>query len=99
LNNVDRVSALTGSTTHIKDPATIATLSLGLALVPAFGLWVHRQEKLGKPAIIPNSLWHNKVFTSICLNVFFLWGAFNATEALLTFWFQGQMLRLSHVIC
>lgn len=38
--------------------------------------------------MIPNSLWRNKIFTSICIDVFQAWGAFSATEMLLTFFFQ-----------
>jgi Na+/melibiose symporter-like transporter len=63
-------------------------LLVGVALVPAFILWVGRQEKLGRPAVIPNSLWRNRVFTAICINVFITWGTFNAAEQLLTFVFQ-----------
>lgn len=59
-----------------------------MALLPGFALWVHRQENLGRAVLIRNSLWRNKVFTSICINVFFIWGSFNATETLLTFFFQ-----------
>jgi nitrate/nitrite transporter NarK len=79
---------LTGSTADIHEPRIIALLATGLALIPAFVLWVGRQERLGRPALIPNSLWRNKVFTSICINVFLTWGAFNALETLLTFVFQ-----------
>ena len=87
------LAAVTGSLTSIQQPATIATLSLALALLPVFVKWVARQERLQRPAIIPNSLWKNRVFTSVCLDVFLLLGAFNATENLLTLFFQDvQML-------
>lgn len=55
-----------------------------------------RQERSGKPAIIPNSLWRNRVFTTICIAVFVTWGAFNALETILTFYFQ-EVQRLSAV--
>lgn len=67
-------AALTGAVRTIRQPTTIALLSLAVVLVPIFAYWVHRQEKLGRPAVIPNSIWRNKVFTSICLDVFLLWG-------------------------
>ncbi|KAF2424447.1 integral membrane protein [Tothia fuscella] len=82
------LAALTGNTSDIHEPRIIALLATGLALIPAFILWVGRQERLGRPALIPNSLWRNTVFTSICVNVFLTWGAFNALENLLTFVFQ-----------
>lgn len=81
-------AAITGSATDLRQPATIALLSTAIALVPVFIFWVGRQERLGKPAIIPNSLWRNKVFTTICIAVFLTWGSFNALETILTFYFQ-----------
>jgi len=59
-----------------------------VALIPAFNLWVGRRERQGLPAIIPNSLWRNKVFTTICLCVFLTWGSFNALEQILSLYFQ-----------
>ncbi|KIY00901.1 uncharacterized protein Z520_03567 [Fonsecaea multimorphosa CBS 102226] len=81
-------AVLTGNVSSIKSPANIACLSTAAALIPAFIFWVGRQEKLNRPAIIPNSLWRNRIFTSVCIDVFLAWGAFNATETLLTFFFQ-----------
>jgi nitrate/nitrite transporter NarK len=81
-------STVTGSTADIREPLVIALLTIGLALIPTFIFWVGRQESLGRPAIIPNSLWRNRVFTCICLSVFLTWGFFNAVENLLTFFFQ-----------
>lgn len=56
--------------------------------MPAFAIWVHRQEKLGNAVLIRNSLWRNKAFTSICINVGLINGSFNATETFMTFLFQ-----------
>ena len=53
-----------------------------------FFFWVGRQERLGKPALISNSLWKNRTFTSVCINVFLIWGAFNAFEQITNFFFQ-----------
>lgn len=63
-------------------------LSIAVALIPVFVLWVGRQERLGRPAIIPNSLWRNRIFTTVCVMVFCIWGAFNSLETILTFYFQ-----------
>jgi nitrate/nitrite transporter NarK len=57
-------------------------------LLVAFVLWVGRQERLNRPALIPNSLWRHKVFSCICFNVFCIWAAFNAFEQYLNFFFQ-----------
>ena len=53
-----------------------------------------RQDRLKRPALIPNKLWRTKSFTTICLNVFLIWGAFNAFEQILSFFFQDAQ-RLS----
>lgn len=86
------LSTITGSTSDIEEPSSIALLSIAVALIPAFIFWVGRQERLGRPAIIPNSLWRNKIFTTICIAVFLTWGAFNALETILTFYFQKVQL-------
>lgn len=59
---------MTSDIAYIRQGTNVALLSLSLALVPAFIFWVGRQERLGKPALIPNSIW-NKEFTSICLMI------------------------------
>ncbi len=79
---------MTGSVSKLGDPSSIALLCVAVALLPAFVLWVGRQEKLGRPAIIPNSLWRSPVFTSICISVFVAWAVFNAVQYFLTLFFQ-----------
>lgn len=81
--------AITSSTLNIGSPSSIALLSIGIALIPTFVFWVGRQERLGKAALIPNSLWLNKVFTVVCATVFITWGAVEALETILTFYFQN----------
>lgn len=81
-------ATIAGSRSSIKQPSSIALLTLALALIPAFVFWVGRQENKGRPAIIPNSLWRNRIFTTICIAVFFTWGSFNALETIMTFYFQ-----------
>jgi hypothetical protein len=68
---------ITGSSASIKEVANIVLLSIALALIPTFAFWMHRQEKLNRPAIIPNSIWKQSAFTCTCLAVFLTWGAFN----------------------
>ena len=78
----------TGSIANIRSPQSISCLIIGAFLMPVFAYWVGRQERLGRAVLIKNSLWRNKAFTSICVNVFLIWGSFNATETFLTFLFQ-----------
>lgn len=79
---------MTGTTSNALVPVNICLLLLALALIPCFILWLGRQERLHHPALIPSTLWHDKVFTSIILNVFFTWGSFNAFEQFLNFFLQ-----------
>ncbi|KAL8917211.1 MAG: hypothetical protein Q9172_005941 [Xanthocarpia lactea] len=82
------LAVITGDTSNIRNPTNICLLGLSLALMPAFVAWVHHQEHNDRPALIPNSLWSNKGFTSICINVFLMWGAFNAFEQVLNLVYQ-----------
>ena len=82
------IRVLASTTSAIKRPANIVLLVISLLLIPVFVLWVQRQERIGRPALIPNSLWCNRVFTSICINVFLIWGSFNAFEQITNLFFQ-----------
>lgn len=48
-----------------------------------------RQERLHRPALIPNSLWRRRAFTSICINVFLIWGSFSAWDQITNIYFQN----------
>ena len=72
----------------LKDAPNIVLLSLSLALVPAFIFWVGRQERLSRPALIPNSLWENVAFSSICVMLLLSWSALNAVEWFCSLFFQ-----------
>ena len=58
---------ITNITSSISQPVNIFLFALSLALVPVFVFWVGRQERLSKPALVPNSLWKNTAFTALCL--------------------------------
>jgi Na+/melibiose symporter-like transporter len=80
---------ITDQVSHITKPGTLVTLVLSVALVPAFVLWVGRQERLGKPAVIPNSLWQSRIFTTICLGLFLTWGALTSSDSYQSLFFQN----------
>lgn len=82
------LASITRNIAAIAQPANITLLVLSALTAATFVVWVGRRERLGKPAIIPNSLWRNKLFTSVCINVFLVWGACNATETLSSFYYQ-----------
>lgn len=83
-----RKITLTPST--LKEPTNITLLTIAVLLVPAFPLWMARQTRLNRPAMIPNSLWRRAEFTAICLSVFLTWAWFNAYGYWTTLLFQDH---------
>lgn len=55
-------------------------LAISLALLIAFPFWMHFRVKRGQSALIPNKLWRNAAFTTVCTSVFFCWAALNGIE-------------------
>ncbi|KAH0541696.1 hypothetical protein FGG08_003859 [Glutinoglossum americanum] len=82
------LASITDDASNISSPINALLLSLSALLIIVFVFWVGRQERRGRPALIKNSLWSNKAFTSISINVFLIWGAFNAFEQMLNYFFQ-----------
>jgi hypothetical protein len=54
-------------TANIRKAPNIVLLALSLILAITFPVWMRYREKRRKPALIPNSLWKNSSFTSVCL--------------------------------
>ena len=71
---------LSADLSNIKRPGSIVSLVISLGLVPTFAFWVGRQEKMGKPALIPNSLWKKLPFTAISVMVLLSYGVCNGIE-------------------
>ena len=77
-------------------PANLTILILAVVFLVGFIFWVHRQEKLGRVAMIPPKLFKSDAknprrarnFTSICVSVFFTWAVFNAYQYFTTLYFQ-----------
>lgn len=84
----DKISVVTASASNLKNASNITLLIISLAIVPAFIFWVGRQERMGKPALIPNSLWKNTAFTSICLMLLLSWSVVNVLEYFASLFFQ-----------
>ncbi|KAH8847713.1 MFS sugar transporter [Pyricularia oryzae] len=74
-------------------PQNIALLVAAALLLPTFTLWVGRQERLDRPALIPNSLWRKAAFSSTCAAVFFTWAVFNAFQYFSALYFE----RIEHI--
>ncbi|KAF2269679.1 integral membrane protein [Lojkania enalia] len=69
-------------------PYAIALLIVAILLIPFFVFWEGRQEKLARPAILPNSIWRRREFTAVCVSVFLTWSWFNAFGYWATLYFQ-----------
>lgn len=78
------LSAVSTSYLSLGYAQNIALLVISLALIIAFPIWMHFQTKKGRPALIPNKLWRNAAFTTICSSVFLCWAALNAIEYFIT---------------
>ncbi|KFX98275.1 hypothetical protein V490_02376 [Pseudogymnoascus sp. VKM F-3557] len=84
-------AAISGDLKAIEQPATIVLLCLAAILMPMFAFWMNLQEKHGRPALIPNSMWRNKAFTCMCLMHF---SALNAAVLLLPNVIAGIAINL-----
>ena len=75
---------ITDNPSNIHHPENIALLCTASAMIPAFLGWMNWREKNGKSALIPNSLWKNSAFASICVMVLLSWAVLNGTETILS---------------
>jgi len=71
---------ITADVVSIKHPSNIAILSMSLALIPSFVFWMARQERLQRPALVPNSIWKNKAFTCVCLMILLVYAVMQTME-------------------
>ncbi|GFF94650.1 aminotriazole resistance protein [Aspergillus lentulus] len=81
-------AAITDSPSNIHKAENIVLLCVATVMMPAFLGWMNWREKIGKPALIPNSLWQNTPFSSICIMVLFSWAVLNGMETILSLFFQ-----------
>lgn len=88
LSYVLAIVADSDASIHMRAPLNVVLLVAGVALLPVYVFWMHRQTDRGRPALIPNELWKNKPFTSVCVTVFLVWGALNASEQLTALYLQ-----------
>ncbi|CAD0114084.1 unnamed protein product, partial [Aureobasidium uvarum] len=67
----DKNRMLSSNTDNIRKVPNIILLVLGIACIPAFICWMSYQVKHERPALIPNALWRNASFTSVCFMITF----------------------------
>jgi uncharacterized membrane protein YbhN (UPF0104 family) len=64
----------------IRSATTASLLATSILLILAFPLWMRYRQRTGQSALVPNSLWKNLPFASICALVALSYGAMNALE-------------------
>lgn len=85
-------AVLADSLDAIKEPGNLVVLCVASVLFPAFFLWMHRQEKVGGLALIPNSLWRKLPFLTICVMVLLQWAVIQSMEVYYSLFFQDVQL-------
>ena len=71
---------LSTDVSKIRDGVNIVLSIISGTTLPAFIYWVHRQVRIGKPALIPNRIWKNLTFSTICLTVLLSFGVLQSME-------------------
>ncbi|KAK1715322.1 major facilitator superfamily domain-containing protein [Colletotrichum lupini] len=77
-----------GVASFVRRPHSIALSIVAGLLVPFYVFWESRQERLGRPAVLPNSIWHRLEFATACLSVLLTWSWFNAFSYWATLYYQ-----------
>ncbi|KAF7845833.1 hypothetical protein BT93_L0402 [Corymbia citriodora subsp. variegata] len=73
---------------NIESPSIVGLLVSSVVLMALFPWWMWYQERNGRPALVPNKLWHNHIFTAICVLTILLWAVGNAMELFSSLYFQ-----------
>jgi hypothetical protein len=76
----DNHSILSSDIHSIRRASNIALLIVSAASVAVFVWWMDYQVKHNRMALMPNSLWRNFSFTSICIMMLFSSAVSNGME-------------------
>ncbi|KAJ3469579.1 hypothetical protein MRS44_003644 [Fusarium solani] len=82
------LAVLSADAETIRQPGSIVMLCLSTIALLAFIGWVHHQVQVKKPALIPNSLWKNATFSSICVTIALSFAVLNSMELFCSLFFQ-----------
>ncbi|KAM0270251.1 hypothetical protein ACHAQH_009491 [Verticillium albo-atrum] len=86
------LAVITGNMNNVKDSENIAMLCIAGVSAVSFVFWMRYREKSGRIALIPNSLWRKRAFTTICILVFLAYAVLNGMEYFLSLFFQEVQL-------
>ncbi|KAM6540366.1 hypothetical protein FALCPG4_002084 [Fusarium falciforme] len=82
------LAVLSADVETIRQPGSIVMLCLSTIAFLAFVGWVHRQVEAKKPALIPNSLWKNATFSSICVTIALSFAVLTSMKLFCSLFFQ-----------
>ncbi|KAJ4320379.1 hypothetical protein N0V84_005873 [Fusarium piperis] len=82
------LAVLSADVGAIRQPGSIVMLCLSAAALLTFVGWVHRRVQTKKPVLIPNSLWKNAIFSSICVTIALSFAVLNSMELFCSLFFQ-----------
>ncbi|CAD0090984.1 unnamed protein product, partial [Aureobasidium vineae] len=89
LATISYVLAMLSSDTHkIRRNPNMALLVLGISCIPASICWMSYRVKHDRPALIPNALWRDASFTSVCVMIAFANAVINGMELYSGLFFQ-----------
>ncbi|KAH6716328.1 major facilitator superfamily domain-containing protein [Leptodontidium sp. MPI-SDFR-AT-0119] len=71
-----------------KKTTTIVLFVISVVLMLAFPIWMRYRERIGKPALVPNSLWKNTTFTATCVMLALSYGVTNSMALFSSLFFQ-----------
>ncbi|KAK4447165.1 major facilitator superfamily domain-containing protein [Podospora aff. communis PSN243] len=82
------LAMLSADISEIGKPTNIGLLFVSALVVPAFIFWMKWQERTGKAALIPNSIWKNRAFSSVCVMILLSIAVMNCMELFCSLFFQ-----------
>ncbi|KAI8316975.1 Drug resistance protein [Colletotrichum sp. SAR11_240] len=82
------MGSLSADIYNIHKTSSITLLAIAGCSIPTFVGWMHRQVKMNRTALIPNSLWKSHVFTSCCVMVLLTNALTNCMELYSSLFFQ-----------
>ncbi|KAL5352728.1 hypothetical protein ACLOAV_002676 [Pseudogymnoascus australis] len=76
----------------IQQPENVVILCSAILLIVMFFLWMHRQQKTGGVALIPNKLWTRLPFLAICVIVLLQYAVIQSVEVYFSLFVQKIQL-------
>ncbi|KAF5234373.1 hypothetical protein FANTH_12153 [Fusarium anthophilum] len=82
------LAVISTNVNRIRSPECLLSLNLSMIMAVLFVYWMHFRVKNGQVALIPNELWKNPCFTSICITVALSFAVLNSLDLVTSLYFQ-----------